>query len=284
MSPKLIVMPPLSNGRIRQPAPFGGICHAVGVPPACPVSVSLQVVEPWSNAQLCPPPVDGCAGSLCSKTELSGTKIEPAVPVKRAPGDQLTAGGWPRTKPPGGNVVPSAHTAQAKFWQRKVSTVAHASIRRARLAKFASPRFRIIGALRERLKNTHKVCRHFKLQFWNFGALLHRPYGTMQRKCIRSERPPRPESLHRSRRSRNQTRGLQTIKTFGGAGKFRMIRRFTSAHSVPASVGALRKPVWGQALSAQRSSHQDDLQATKFFAQMQRINSQGTTGPCTAAA
>src|SRR5215470_9934175 len=144
MSPKLIVMPPLSNGRIKQPAPFGGICHAVGVPPAGPVSVSLQVVEPWSNAQLCPPPVDGCAGSLCSKTELSGTNIEPAVPVKKAPGDQLTAGGWPRTKPPGGNVVPSAHTAQAKFWQRKVNAVADASFRRARLAKFASPRFRIM--------------------------------------------------------------------------------------------------------------------------------------------
>src|SRR5215468_8327384 len=115
MSPKLIVMPPLSNGRIRQPAPFGGICHAVGVPPAGPVSVSLQVVEPWSNAQLCPPPVTGCAGSLCSKAELSGTKTEPAVAVN-IPGDHVgTAGGWPATKPPGGNVEPSAHMAHAKL-------------------------------------------------------------------------------------------------------------------------------------------------------------------------
>src|SRR5215467_3115706 len=152
----LTIMPFLIIGRNRQSpcALSAGIAHAVGVPPAGPVSVSLQVVEPWSNAQLCPPPVDGCAGSLCSKTELSGTNIEPAVPVKRAPGDQLTAGGWPRTKPPGGNVVPSAHTAQAKFWQRKVSAVAHASFRRALLAKFASPRFRIMGELREWLK-TH---------------------------------------------------------------------------------------------------------------------------------
>jgi len=31
-------------------------------------------------------------GSLFSKTELSGTKIDPAVPVK-TPGDQLAAGG-----------------------------------------------------------------------------------------------------------------------------------------------------------------------------------------------
>src|SRR5215470_4407178 len=129
MSPKLIVMPPLSNGRIRQPAPFGGICHAVGVPPAGPVSVSLQSVVPWSNTQLCPPPVDGCVGSLCSKTELSGMKIDPVVPVK-TPGDQFVAGGCPATKPLAGNVEPSAHTAHAKFCPRNVNAVAAATIRR----------------------------------------------------------------------------------------------------------------------------------------------------------
>src|SRR5262252_1132309 len=114
----LTIMLFLIIGRNRQSpcALSTGIAHAVGVPPAGPVSVSLQVVEPWSNAQLCPPPVTGCAGSLCSKTELSGTKTEPAVAVN-IPGDQVgTAGGWPATKPPGGNVEPSAHTAQAKFY------------------------------------------------------------------------------------------------------------------------------------------------------------------------
>src|SRR5215472_3746534 len=109
---------PLMTGRKMQfPGVSCGITHAVGVPPAGPVSVALQSVEPWSNTQLCPPPVTGWRVSLCSKTELSGTKIEPAVPVK-VPDDQLPAiviGGTPMAKPPSGNVEPSAHTAQARF-------------------------------------------------------------------------------------------------------------------------------------------------------------------------
>src|SRR5215467_6533963 len=167
----LTIMPFLIIGRNRQSpcALSAGIAHAVGVPPAGPVSVSLQVVEPWSNAQLCPPPVDGCAGSLCSKTELSGTKIEPAVPVKRASGDQLTAGGWPRTNPPGGKLVPSAHTAQAKFWQRKVSAVAHTSFRRALLAKVASPRFRIMVYSLSGSKTQIRFVDISNFSFSNFG-------------------------------------------------------------------------------------------------------------------
>ena len=70
--------------------------------------------------------------------------------------------------------------------------------------------------------------------------------------------PPKPAEPGPNRR-------LQTIKILGGAGKFRMIRRFTSARSVPASAGALRKPLWGQTLSAQRSSHQDDLQSHEIL-------------------
>src|SRR5215472_5044901 len=109
--------PVMIGRKVQSTGKAAGFNHAVGAPPAGPESVCLQVVEPWSNAQLCPPPVSGCAGSLCSKTELSGTKIEPAVLVKM-PGDQVgTAGGWPPMKPPGGNVEPSAHLAQAKLWQ-----------------------------------------------------------------------------------------------------------------------------------------------------------------------
>src|SRR5215472_1062994 len=51
-----------------------GRVHPVGVPPAGPMSIALHNVGPWSNTQLCPPPVTGSAGLLCSKTELSGTK------------------------------------------------------------------------------------------------------------------------------------------------------------------------------------------------------------------
>src|SRR5215467_11699594 len=77
-------------GRKMQPASAGdGSAHAVGVPPAGPVSITLQSVvvgvmgvvngrSSLLNAQLCPPPVSGWVGSLCSETELSGTKIEPA--------------------------------------------------------------------------------------------------------------------------------------------------------------------------------------------------------------
>ena len=36
----------------------------------------LQSAKPWSKTQLCPPPVRGSVGLLCSKTELSGMKID----------------------------------------------------------------------------------------------------------------------------------------------------------------------------------------------------------------
>src|SRR5215470_11430770 len=125
-----MTLPPLMTGKITQSTNVeltgGGICHPVGIPPAGPTSIALQSPTPWSNAQLCPPPVTGCAGSLSSKTELSGTKIEPAVPVK-TPGDQLVAGGVPPAKPPVGNAVPSAHTAQAQFWQINVNAAAVAT-------------------------------------------------------------------------------------------------------------------------------------------------------------
>src|SRR5262252_2430342 len=103
--------------------------HAVGAPPAGPTSIALQKVF-TSNTQLCPPPVRGSPGLLCSKTEISGTKTEPS-PLR--PGDQMVTGGDPATKPPAGNVEPSAHTAQAKLWQRNVNAVAVATTRRTRL-------------------------------------------------------------------------------------------------------------------------------------------------------
>src|SRR5262245_34354297 len=67
---------------------MGGIAHAVGVPPAGPTSISLHSVEPWSNTQLCPPPVSGWVGSLSSETELSGMKID-WLALRKTPGDQV---------------------------------------------------------------------------------------------------------------------------------------------------------------------------------------------------
>src|SRR5215475_3326962 len=105
-------------GRKMQAASAGdGSAHAVGVPPAGPVSITLQSVvdgvtgvvngrSSLLNTQLCPAPVSGCVGSLCSKTELSGTKIEPAgrsaFNCTQLP--RIDGGG---TKPPVGNVDPS---------------------------------------------------------------------------------------------------------------------------------------------------------------------------------
>ena len=57
MSPRLVTLPFLMIGRTMQSVEvFGGRIHAV-VPVALPASPSLQSVEPWSKAQLCPPPV-----------------------------------------------------------------------------------------------------------------------------------------------------------------------------------------------------------------------------------
>ena len=59
MSPRLVTAPFLMIGRMMQSCEvFGGRIHAVVVvPPFLPSSPSLQSVEPWSKAQLCPPPV-----------------------------------------------------------------------------------------------------------------------------------------------------------------------------------------------------------------------------------
>src|SRR5262249_35826385 len=104
------------TGRITQKfGKFGSIIQPVGKEFAGPVSVTLQSVEPWSKTQLWPPPVSGLDGSLCSKTEVSGTHTEPVVPVN-TPGDQLFAfatGGCPITKPSAGRVEPSEQIAQA---------------------------------------------------------------------------------------------------------------------------------------------------------------------------
>src|SRR5215471_12390875 len=114
-----------------------------GAPPATPVSVILHVVEPWSNTQLCPPtaatgnpamplPFNATVlvpltESLFSKVELSGTKTDPAVPVKMF-GDMFCSDGGsvPAVNPwlPDGKVVPSEHAAHAKFWVRNVAAIA----------------------------------------------------------------------------------------------------------------------------------------------------------------
>src|SRR5262249_34671161 len=109
----------------------GGIDQAVTGPLAPPTSVSLQVVEPWSNTQSWPPEVNGSSGLLCSLTETSGTHTEPSEPVK-VNGDQLVA--WASMKPPGGTVAPLLHAAQAKFCSIKVNAVVVAAIRRIRRA------------------------------------------------------------------------------------------------------------------------------------------------------
>jgi hypothetical protein len=118
------------------------------------VLVSLQVVEPWSNTQLCPPtaatgnpvrPLPFFAtvltfvGSLFSKAELSGMKTDPAVAVKM-PVDMFASDGatvlrFANTNPwfPGGKLVPSEQMAHAKFWVRNVVAIAKVVIRRTRL-------------------------------------------------------------------------------------------------------------------------------------------------------
>src|SRR5215472_64585 len=80
----------------------------VGGAPAAAVSAALQVVEPWSNTQLCPPTaatgnpamplpfsamvLGPTAELLFSKLELSGTKTDPAVPVNMF-GDMFASDG-----------------------------------------------------------------------------------------------------------------------------------------------------------------------------------------------
>src|SRR5215831_11149759 len=107
MSPTLTILPPLITGRTMQSVGvFGGMVQAVATAPGAPRSVSLQSVEPWSNTQLCPPPVKGWLGSLFSWVDRSGTNTEPAVPVKTC-GDQVAAvgtGGCPITYPLAGKV------------------------------------------------------------------------------------------------------------------------------------------------------------------------------------
>src|SRR5471032_3229567 len=135
MSPRLVTRPPLMIGRTTQSdAVFGGMFHPVARPVtgSTPVSVSLQSVEPWSNTQLCPPPVSGWAESLCSLTEVSGMKIEPAVPVKTF-GEKLAAvetiASRLITKPSAGKFPPLEQTAQAKFWLSSVTVAASATVR-----------------------------------------------------------------------------------------------------------------------------------------------------------
>src|SRR5262249_49909868 len=119
---------PLKIGRIMQSVKLiTGIAQAVGGPLAPPTSVSLQVAVPWSNTQSWPPPVSGSPGLLCSLTEMSGTPTEPSVPVK-VNGVQLTAVAG--VNPLVGKVVPSLHTAHARFWSMKVNAVVVAAIRR----------------------------------------------------------------------------------------------------------------------------------------------------------
>jgi hypothetical protein len=130
---------------------FGGMDQPDGAPPGTPVSVSLQVVEPWSNTQLCPPtaatgiparplPFNAMVlvpltGSLFSKLELSGMKTDPAVPVKMF-GDMFASEGgsvvFRNPWFPGGKVVPSEQMAHAKFWVRNVVAIAKAVTRRSR--------------------------------------------------------------------------------------------------------------------------------------------------------
>src|SRR5215472_18667309 len=116
MPPILTALPCWMMGsRTQSVVVIGGSAHAVGAAPPGPVSVSLHSDQAWSNTQLCPPPVSGCAGSLCSLTELSGMNSDPTGSAS-TPGDQPAVNGFgvlPATKPPAGNVLPSEQTAQA---------------------------------------------------------------------------------------------------------------------------------------------------------------------------
>src|SRR5262249_60345398 len=94
MSLKLVNLPPFTTGRMKQSdVVFGEMDHPVAGWPGRPTSAILQVVEPWSKAQLWPPTIAGRGGvvarvvdvpvgELFSVTELSGMKTDPAVPVK----------------------------------------------------------------------------------------------------------------------------------------------------------------------------------------------------------
>jgi hypothetical protein len=110
------VVTSLTTGSTKQSVVvFGGICQPAGAWPGMearggvplPPLVALQVVDPWSNCQLCPPttatgkpamPLPFFAmvltfvGSLFSKLELSGTKTDPAVAVKTF-GDMFASDG-----------------------------------------------------------------------------------------------------------------------------------------------------------------------------------------------
>jgi hypothetical protein len=137
---------------------FGGMAQPEGAPvggaPVTAVSIALQVEEPWSNAQLCPPTaatgnpamplpfnamvLGPTAELLFSKLELSGMKTDPAVPVNMF-GDMFANDGATvlsveYTNPwfPAGKVVPSEQTAHAKFWVRNVPATATAATRRIR--------------------------------------------------------------------------------------------------------------------------------------------------------
>src|SRR5262252_7570798 len=117
----------MTGRRMQSVRLTGGIDQTVGGPLAPPTSVSLQVVEPWSNAQSWPPEVNGSRRLLCSLTELSGTHTEPSVPVN-VNGDQLVlvAG----VKPPAGKGAPLLHVAHAKFCSMNVNAVVVAAILR----------------------------------------------------------------------------------------------------------------------------------------------------------
>src|SRR6516225_8592617 len=146
MSPRLVTVPFLTTGRMMQSvAVFGGICQPVDSPVvgSLPTSVTLQSVEPWSNTQLCPPPVSGCAGSLCSWTELSGMNTEPAAAVKTL-GDQLAAMATclsrPTTNPSLGMMLPSEQTAHAVFCTPSERAAVDASRVRRHLPREGAPR------------------------------------------------------------------------------------------------------------------------------------------------
>src|SRR5215469_3575285 len=122
----------MTGRRMQSVRLTGGIDQDTTGPLAPPTSVSLQVVEPWSNTQSWPPEVNGSSGLLCSLTETSGIHAEPSVPVK-VNGVQLVA--VASVKPPGGKIVPSLHTAQAKLCNTKVNAVVVAAIWRILRAK-----------------------------------------------------------------------------------------------------------------------------------------------------
>src|SRR5215475_7991957 len=145
MSPRLVTLPFLTTGRTMQSvAVFGGICQPVDSPvfESLPTSVSLQSVEPWSNTQLCPPPVSGSAGLLCSCTEVSGMNTEPAGAVKTL-GDQLAATATclsrPTTNPSLGMMLPSEQTAHAVFCTPSESAAVDASRVRRHLPREGAP-------------------------------------------------------------------------------------------------------------------------------------------------